>query len=313
MVIGLSQKKDELTGFGSAPSAVKHRDSPHAKGRHLMPDRIAYMPLNTYPEAAPDAAILASVGFAASLGCGLHVSTFAVDIPPVASPLGGFLINVDGMAQAVEDRSKAECERLKALIEGVAKSKPETQILNHRFVVGAALRTATSEARYFDLALLPWAAETQSAQDMSQALVFDSGVPVILVPLITKMGPVDHVAIAWDESRVAARALGDVLRILPAGGKVTVVTVHEEKALNGTGLAQTLASSLNLRGYEAHAVDLTLDGRSIATALQDAALAEGAQLLAMGGFGHSRLRDFILGGATKGVLADLRLAVLLSH
>ena len=278
-----------------------------------MPDRIAYMPLNTYPEAAPDAAILASVGFAASLGCGLHVSTFAVDIPPVASPLGGFLINVDGMAQAVEDRSKAECERLKALIEGVAKSKPETQILNHRFVVGAALGAATSEARYFDLALLPWAAETQSAQDMSQALVFDSGVPVILVPPITTMGPVDHVAIAWDESRVAARALGDLLRILPAGGKVSVVTAHDEKALNGTGLAKTLASSLDLRGYEANAVDLTLDGRSIATALQEAALAEGAQLLAMGGFGHSRLRDFILGGATKGVLADLRLPVLLSH
>jgi nucleotide-binding universal stress UspA family protein len=313
MMIGLSQKKDELTGFGSAPSAVRHRDSPHAKGRHLMPDRIAYMPLNTYPEAAPDAAILASVGFAASLGCGLHVSTFAVDIPPVASPLGGFLINVDGMAQAVEDRSKAECERLKALIEGVAKSKPETQILNHRFVVGAALGAAISEARYFDLTLLPWAAETQSAQDMSQALVFDSGVPVILVPPTTIMGPVNHVAIAWDESRVAARALGDVLRILPAGGRVTVVTVHDEKALNGTGLAQTLASSLNLRGYEAHAVDLTLDGKSIATALQEAALAEGAQLLAMGGFGHSRLRDFILGGATKGVLADLRLPVLLSH
>ena len=60
-----------------------------------MPNRIAYMPLNTYPEAAPDAAILASVGFAASLGCGLHVSTFAVDIPPVASPMGGFLINVE--------------------------------------------------------------------------------------------------------------------------------------------------------------------------------------------------------------------------
>jgi len=127
------------------------------------------------------------------------------------------------------------------------------------------------------------------------------------------MGPLDHVAIAWDESRVAACALGDVLRILPAGGKVSVVTVHEEKALNGTGLAQNLASSLDLRGYEASAVDLTLDGRNIATALQEAALAEGAQLLAMGGFGHSRLRDFILGGATKGVLADLRLPVLLSH
>lgn len=278
-----------------------------------MPDRIAFMPLNTYPEAAPDAAILASVGFAASLGCGLHVSTFAVDIPPVASPLGGFLINVDGMAQAAEDRSKAECERLKALIEGVAKSKPEIQIVNHRLVLGAALGAATSEARYFDLALVPWAAETMAAQDMAQSLVFGSGVPVILVPPSTIEGPVDHIAIAWDESRVAARALGDVLRILPAGGKVSVVTVHDEKALNGTGLAQTLASSLDLRGYEANVVDLTLDGRSIATALQEAALAEGAQLLAMGGFGHSRLRDFILGGATKGVLADLRLPVLLSH
>ncbi|MBL9050926.1 MAG: universal stress protein [Tabrizicola sp.] len=278
-----------------------------------MQNRIAYMPLNTYPEAAPDGAVLASVRFAASLGCALHVSTFAVDIPPVASPLGGFLINVDGMARAAEDRSKAECERLKALIEGVAKSRPETQIVNHRLVLGAALGAATSEARYFDLALLPWAAETQSAQDMAQSLVFGSGVPVILVPPSSITGPVDHIAIAWDESRVAARALGDALRNLPAGGRVSVVTVQDEKALNGTGLAQTLASSLDLRGYEAKAIDLTLDGRSIATALQDAALAEGAQLLAMGGFGHSRLRDFILGGATKGVLADLRLPVLLSH
>jgi nucleotide-binding universal stress UspA family protein len=48
-------------------------------------------------------------------------------------------------------------------------------------------------------------------------------------------------------------------------------------------------------------------------ALQEGALAEGAQLLAMGGFGHSRLRDFVLGGATLGVLSDLRLPALLSH
>ena len=222
-------------------------------------------------------------------------------------------MNFDGMVRAAEERSTAECERLKALIAGAAKSKPETQIVSHRSVLGAALATAAIEARYFDLALVPWAAETMAAQDMAQSLVFDSGVPVILVPPSTTPKPVDHVAVAWDESRVAARALGDALRILPAGGKVSVVTVQDEKALNGTGLAQTLASSLSLRGYQAKAVDQTLDGRSIAEALQEAALAEGAQLLAMGGFGHSRLRDFILGGATLGVLADLRLPVLLSH
>ncbi len=136
---------------------------------------------------------------------------------------------------------------------------------------------------------------------------------MILVPQTAAPETVDHIAIAWDESRVAARALGDALRILPEGGKVSILTVQDEKLLNETGLAQTLATALHLRGYNATAVDLTPDGRSIATVLQDAALAEGAQLLAMGGFGHSRLRDFILGGATKGVLADLRLAVLLAH
>jgi nucleotide-binding universal stress UspA family protein len=278
-----------------------------------MQNHIAYMPLNTYPEAAPDAAVLAAVGFAAALGCGLHVSTFAVDIPPVASPMGGFLINSDGLARAAEDHSEAECQRLKALIEGAVKSQPETKIVNHRLVLGAALGAAASEARYFDLALLPWVAETMSAHDMAQSLVFDSGVPVILVPALTATGPVDHIAIAWDESRVAARALGDALRILPAGAKVTVLTVKNEKALTSSKIAQTLAEALELRGFNARAVETTLDHRTIAAALQDSALNEGAQLLAMGGFGHSRMRDFILGGATKGVLHDLRMPILLAH
>ncbi len=278
-----------------------------------MHNRIAYMPLNTYPEAASDAAVLASIGFAASLGCGLHVSTFAVDIPQMTSPMAGVLINVEGMARAAEDRSRAECQRLRELIESAAGAKPNAQVTNHRLVLGAALDAATAEARYFDLALLPWDADTVSAQDMAQSLVFGSGVPVILVPPSTAAGTIDHIAIAWDESRVAARALCDALPLLAAGGRVSVLTVQDEKALRGSGIAQTLASSLELRGYTARAVDITLDGRTIAAALQDSARSEGAQLLAMGGFGHSRLRDFILGGATKGVFGDLRMPVLLAH
>ena len=278
-----------------------------------MPDRIAYIPLNTYPEAASDDAIFGAISFAGALGCNVHVATFAVDIPPVASPLGGYLINVEGMARVAEERSRAECKRLQALVENTGSLGLRVSVTNHVVVMGGAQTFAATEARYFDLSLVPWSAEAVATQDMAQSLVFGSGLPVILVPSRAATGTVDHIAIAWDESRVAARALGDALRILPPGGKVSVLTVQDEKALNGTGLAQTLASSLDLRGYEAKAVDLTLDGRSIATALQDAALAEGAQLLVMGGFGHSRLRDFILGGATKGVLADLRLAALLSH
>jgi nucleotide-binding universal stress UspA family protein len=91
------------------------------------------------------------------------------------------------------------------------------------------------------------------------------------------------------------------------------MTVRDEKPLSGANLAALLAASLEKRGYNATALDVMLGDRSVAAALQDAAIAGGAQLLALGGFGHSRVRDFVLGGATKGVLQDLRLPVLLSH
>lgn len=278
-----------------------------------MPTRIAYLPVNTYPEAAPDPAILAAVGLAASLRCGLHVSTFAVDVPPTASPIGGFLINVEGMARAAEDRSKAECARLHTLIKGAAQPELNLSITNQTVMMGAALEAATTEARSYDLALLPWSADTLSAQDMAQSLVFGAGVPVILVPPSAKAASIDHIAIAWDGGRVAARALCDALPLLSAGGRVSVITVQDEKALGASGIAQTLTAALERRGYAAKAVNITLINRPIATALQETALSEGAHLLAMGGFGHSRLRDFILGGATKGVFSDLRLPVLLSH
>lgn len=217
------------------------------------------------------------------------------------------------MARTAEERSRAECDRLKALVEGAAKGGPAIAMASHAVEMGGAHEAAAQEARHFDLALAPWSADTASAQDMAQALVFDSGLPVLLVPQGAKAGPADHLAIAWDESRVAARALADALHLLAPGGKISVLTVQDEKALSGPNLAESLAASLRERGYQASAVNLELKGKPIADALQEAALAQGARLLAMGGFGHSRWRDFVLGGATKGILANLRLPVLLSH
>jgi len=60
-------------------------------------------------------------------------------------------------------------------------------------------------------------------------------------------------------------------------------------------------------------VETALGGRTIAEALRDTTQSNGAQLLAMGGFGHSRIRGFVLGGATKGILNQLRLPILLWH
>ena len=100
---------------------------------------------------------------------------------------------------------------------------------------------------------------------------------------------------------------------MPENGRITVLTVTDEKALAEQGIAERLASMLAGRGLDAKPLVVSLDGRTIATALQDAAITSGARLLAMGGFGHSRLRDFVLGGATQEVFTDLRLPVLLSH
>jgi len=273
---------------------------------------MAYMPLATYPEAVSDETIRAAAGLAASLGSALNVTTFSVDIPRVPSPLAGLLIDIPALVQAAETKSKYECDRLQRLVQGIVAS-PAVTCTSRKVVLGGMLDAAAIEARYYDLAVLPWSKDTVSAQHLIEAVVFGSGRPTILVPGSARPAALDHIAIAWDASRVAARALGDALPLLAEGGRVTVLTVRDEKPLGGSALAGLLASSLEKRGYDATPLEITLRERTIAQALQDTALEQGAQVLAMGGFGHSRFRDFILGGATMGVFADLRLPVLLAH
>ena len=148
---------------------------------------------------------------------------------------------------------------------------------------------------------------------MIHAVIFGSGRPTILVPPSARAVALEHIAIAWDASRVAARAHCDALPFLAEGRRVSVLAVRDEKPLRRSDPAGALASALEKRGVDARSIDILLGGKNIAEALQDTALSEGANLLAMGGFGHSRIRDFILGGATKGALRDLRLPTLLSH
>jgi nucleotide-binding universal stress UspA family protein len=279
----------------------------------MITTRRTYMPLATYPEAVDDQAVLAAAGFAVSLGGTLEVTTFSVDIPQVPSPLAGLFIDIPGLVQAAEDKSRSECSRLHDLIRGIG-APPSVNCSTREVLLSGLLGAAADDARYYDLAVLPWSRDTASAQHLIEAVVFGSGRPTILVPASVGPAPrLDHIAIAWDGSRVAARALGDVLPLLEEGGRVSVLTVRDEKPLAGAALASLLASSLGKRGVKADPIEITLGEKTIAQALQETALTEGARLLAMGGFGHSRLRDFVLGGATTGVFADPRLPVLLSH
>jgi len=274
---------------------------------------MGYMPLASYPEVVGDDAIGAAVAFAALLTARLEVTTFSVDIPRVSSGFGDYLVNVAGMVRAAEEKSRAECARLQGLVQKAAAAQQTVNVATRHVPLGAMTEAAVAEARHYDLTLLPWSAETGASQDLTQALVFGSGRPSVLVPPSPLPERLDHIAIAWDASRVAARALGDALPLLSAGGRISVLTVEDEKPLSGPDIAATLAAALQRRGLDATPVKVGLGSGRIAEALQQAALSHGAGLLAMGGYGHSRIRDFILGGATKGVLARLQLPVLLSH
>ena len=275
--------------------------------------RLAYMPLVTYPDSVSDDSVAAAVALAAALDCGLHATTFAVDIPNVSTPIGGLLINIPEMIRTTEENSRAQCHRLQNLVLEKAGTRIKAHCSNRQASPGEMGDAAAGEARYFDLALLPWSKDSVVIRDLSQAVVFGAGRPTILVPPSAESEPLRHVAVAWDASRVAARALADAMPLLSDETQLTVLTVQDEKPLAGHNIAEALASSLEKRGFRAEAQNVDLGRRTIAEALQESALEAGAGLLVMGGFGHSRVRDFILGGATKGVFSDLRLPVLLSH
>ncbi|MFY7961450.1 MAG: universal stress protein [Elsteraceae bacterium] len=278
-----------------------------------MSIRVAYMPLSAYPEAIADRSILAAARFAAAQGYQLEVRAFSVEIRRVYSPLGGLLLNAPGLVQAAEDKSEVECQRLNGFLEESAEIRPALHYATRRVALGGTEEAAATEARNYDLSVLPWSSSTVLALDMAEAMVFGSGRPAILVPPDALPARLDHIAIGWDASRVAARALGDALALLPEGGHVSVLTIEDEKPLSGPDVAETLASSLERRGFKVKPHRIAIGDDRIAEALQKAALKEGAQLLAMGGFGHSRMRDFVLGGATKGVLSHLMMPTLLSH
>jgi nucleotide-binding universal stress UspA family protein len=270
---------------------------------------IAYMPLSTYIEAVSDAAIVDAMHYGAGLGLGLHVAAFAADLPQPYSPMGDVAFDLSGWIEEAKKACANEAKRLQAVVTGAGLG---AEFAYHAHM-GALMQTAPAEARRFDLSLLPWQKDAVTMRELAEAVIFGAGRPALLVPKGTKPAPLEHLAIAWDGSAVAARALNDALPLLVSGGQILVLCAASAGATPAQERADAMASALKARGYAATGVAVPDGAASLSATLQDVAKARGAGLLAMGGFGHSRLRDFVLGGATKGVLGQLTIPVLLSH
>jgi nucleotide-binding universal stress UspA family protein len=149
-----------------------------------------------------------------------------------------------------------------------------------------------------------------------ETALMKSGRPVVVVPpyLSDVVGRI--VAIAWKESAEAARAVTAAMPFLARATRVEVIEIIEDGATEvgeGPGSAQQLVRNLAWHGIAAKARVVPTKDLSAPDALLHAARDAGANLLVMGAYGHSRLREMILGGATRDVLAAAALPVLMAH
>lgn len=190
----------------------------------------------------------------------------------------------------------------------------ETRVVDATF--GSAPTLFAQLARRFDLAVVGQAQREQGATDalMIEAALFESGRPIVVVPYIQKRGlTLERVLACWDGGHTAARAIGDAMPFLMRAKAVDIVTVAEERKEEETPSGAKLIDHLVRHGVKAKVKRMAKGDISIEDVILSYAADSGADFLVMGGYGHSRLREFILGGVTRGILASMTVPVLMSH
>jgi len=170
-------------------------------------------------------------------------------------------------------------------------------------------------ARRFDLSIIRQAEPDRSspATLIIEAALFESGRPVLVVPYIQKAElKLDRIMVCWDGSRSAARAVGDAMPFLERSRTVEVIVVTERGKDDEIPGAQ-LATHLTRHGVAVELKQTVAPDGNVAAVLLSHAADSAADFLVLGAYGHSRLREFILGGVTRSMLESMTVPVLMSH
>ncbi|MBP6749895.1 MAG: universal stress protein [Xanthomonadaceae bacterium] len=178
--------------------------------------------------------------------------------------------------------------------------------------------TATLHAHYADVAVVPSLTAEDSGQvhDFFQDLLLDSGRPVLVVPPSAQTATAPkRVVVAWRPTRESARAVHDALPLLEQAEHVDVLVVDPKvgETAHGEEPGADIAAHLARHGVRVQAVARPSQGASVGAAILDYAERSGADMIVAGGYGHSRLRERMLGGATRDLLHSASLPVLFSH
>ena len=215
-------------------------------------------------------------------------------------------------------RQEAEAER-KRVEARVAKFDRPCELRNAEALSRDLGRVAAVHARYADVAVMTRPSEGMGAElreEIIEGVLFHSGRPALIAPPNWKGGTIgQRVVVAWDASREATRALSEARALLGAAAQVTVITVDAKPKMFGHGdqPGANVAAHLARRGLSAEVRNVDSMGRSASLAILEEANNLQADLVVMGGYAHSRLRELVFGGATRDLLRAANVPLLMAH
>lgn len=273
-----------------------------------------FLPLTSYPSLSVQA-INKCVVLVRHLGA--HVSALAVDVdvPASSRPFVRPICFTQEMAEEAPARSGAR-EALETFyaMAGATGASCESMIV--RSTIDEIPMMLANHARLCDMSLVPVKSHDSAMEKILTALVFSSGRPILILPADradTLSDRFDHVTIAWDHSPQAARAVGDALPLFRAAKTVRILTVADHVNGMEARSGAALVKHLSRHGIAATFEIVPLGGSSVGKVFEAEVKANGTDLLVMGAYGHSWLKEFTWGGATNTVLSDPPCWVLMSH
>ena len=273
--------------------------------------------LASYPQPTPISAVEEAVDLAVALGGRISAIACEVKIKAPGGPLVNFLLDVPAMVATEVKRSTTNAEQLLTAFEDVAKKMGVFQErISEHCLTSQVPEIFVEYARLRDLTVIPVREGDYVDRWYAELIIFGSGRPTVVLPHTRKRAApfaLNTVVVAWDFSRPAARAVGDAMPILEKAKRVCVLTVANEKAIDTRCSGAELAKHLARHGLEVVLDEVDAEGRKIGEVFEAHVTYRNADLLVMGAYGHSRIREFVLGGATKSMLARPPVPLFLSH
>lgn len=277
----------------------------------MLKNLLVHIPSERLMRPVVDGAISLAVARAAHLD--------AVSVGYESANIG---LAVDGGAAVAtvfemeRERALARANAALAVFEAEASNAGLTygvQALTGLPVDGAA--TVSASARLYDLTIVQQPDPDRDTFDntMPQEILFQSGGPVLFIPN-THKGPFEprRIGIAWDGSRLAARAVRDAASFLTRAHAIIIISINESQEPTNASAA-VLATHLARHGLVAQIERASADHADIQPIMLSIAADAGIDMIVMGGYGHSRWQERILGGVTRGMLQSMTVPTLMSH